>query len=222
MLKKIDLTSSVCMLVKEGLNYRFSHRSFQEYFAALYTCKLTDDVQQALLTEYFKSAHILSDMYLKLLFTMQPDKVNKIILSPGIEKIKENYNDEGFSIKFLKTLFNGIGCISFKSKKEPTIRLLIKNNYLCNILSVTCMLNNYKETNSTHINNNLLINEIDSLQKKSKKRYANFDEISHQLTSTLLEELKWIKNRIEFAILIFDKYKKEIDTTNIESILKSI
>ncbi len=219
---KIDLTSSVCMLVKEGLNYRFSHRSFQEYFAALYTCKLTDDVQQALLTEYFKSAHILSDMYLKLLFTMQPDKVNKIILSPGIEKIKENYNDEGFNIKFLKTLFNGIGCISFKSKKEPTIRLLIKNNYLCNILSVTCMLNNYKETNSTHINNNLLINEIDSLQKKSKKRYANFDEISPQLTSTLLEELKWIKNRIEFAILIFDKYKKEIDTTNIESILKSI
>lgn len=84
------------------------------------------------------------------------------------------------------------------------------------------MLNNYKETNSTHINNNLLINEIDSLQKKSKKRYANFDEISPQLTSTLLEELKWIKNRIEFAILIFDKYKKEIDTTNIESILKSI
>ena len=35
-----DLTQSVCMLVKEGGTYRFSHRSFQEYFAAWYTCKL--------------------------------------------------------------------------------------------------------------------------------------------------------------------------------------
>ena len=37
---KEDLTQSVCMLVKEGITYRFSHRSFQEYFAAWYTCKL--------------------------------------------------------------------------------------------------------------------------------------------------------------------------------------
>lgn len=29
-----DLVHSVCMLVKEGLEYRFSHRSFQEYFSA--------------------------------------------------------------------------------------------------------------------------------------------------------------------------------------------
>ena len=32
----IDLTNSVCMLIHDGLEYRFSHRSFQEYFAALY------------------------------------------------------------------------------------------------------------------------------------------------------------------------------------------
>ena len=40
-----DLTQSVCMLVKEGINYRFTHRSFQEYFAAWYTCKLVDKDQ---------------------------------------------------------------------------------------------------------------------------------------------------------------------------------
>ena len=38
-----DLVQHVCMLIKDGLVFRFSHRSFQEYFAALYTCKLTDD-----------------------------------------------------------------------------------------------------------------------------------------------------------------------------------
>ena len=44
-----DLIHAVCMLVKDGLYYTFSHRSFQEYFAALYTTKLLDDVQRRLI-----------------------------------------------------------------------------------------------------------------------------------------------------------------------------
>lgn len=31
-----DLTESVCVLIKDGLEYVFTHRSFQEYFAALF------------------------------------------------------------------------------------------------------------------------------------------------------------------------------------------
>lgn len=42
----IDLTNSVCMLIHDGLEYRFSHRSFQEYFAALYTVQLDDEQQK--------------------------------------------------------------------------------------------------------------------------------------------------------------------------------
>ena len=30
-----DLTNSVCMLIHEGLEFRFSHRSFQDFFGAL-------------------------------------------------------------------------------------------------------------------------------------------------------------------------------------------
>lgn len=62
-----DLTQSVCMLVKEGGTYRFSHRSFQEYFAAWYTCKLVDDVQAKLLLNWIQeSDSVFSDSY----FTM--------------------------------------------------------------------------------------------------------------------------------------------------------
>lgn len=62
-----DLTQSVCMLVKEGGAYRFSHRSFQEYFAAWYTCKLVDEVQAKLLLSWIQeSDSVLSDSY----FTM--------------------------------------------------------------------------------------------------------------------------------------------------------
>jgi predicted NACHT family NTPase len=42
-----DLLQHVCMLVKDGLSYRFVHRSFQEYFAAVYTTsRLIDDKQK--------------------------------------------------------------------------------------------------------------------------------------------------------------------------------
>ena len=30
-----DLINAVCLLIKDGLNYKFIHRSFQEYFVAL-------------------------------------------------------------------------------------------------------------------------------------------------------------------------------------------
>lgn len=81
-----DLTQSVCMLVKDGLVYHFSHRSFQEYFAAWYTCKLTDDIQAKLLTARIKeSESIFMDNYFSMLFNLQSEKVNKIILLPGIK-----------------------------------------------------------------------------------------------------------------------------------------
>ena len=41
-----DLRRAVCMIVKEGLIYRFAHRSFQSYFAAYYTASLPDERQK--------------------------------------------------------------------------------------------------------------------------------------------------------------------------------
>lgn len=44
-----DLTDAVCMISKDGLKYKYSHRSFQEYFAALYVSQLDDKIQSKLL-----------------------------------------------------------------------------------------------------------------------------------------------------------------------------
>lgn len=40
---KNDLTESTCMLALDGLSYTFSHRSFQEYFAAYFICRVKSD-----------------------------------------------------------------------------------------------------------------------------------------------------------------------------------
>lgn len=91
-----DLVHSVCMLVKEGLEYRFSHRSFQEYFSAWYTCKLPDTTQEKLLDRWLReSSTIQTDSYFYMLFDLQSEKVNSIILKPVMENIISLYEKEG-------------------------------------------------------------------------------------------------------------------------------
>ena len=46
-----DLMYSVCMILEDGLEYKFIHRSFQEYFAAIYIRNLSDEKQK----NFFKS-----------------------------------------------------------------------------------------------------------------------------------------------------------------------
>lgn len=64
-----DLTESLCMITYEGHRYRFAHRSFQTYFAAKYTCSLSDQQQKEFLTDKFHwdSNTYWEDNYLVLL-----------------------------------------------------------------------------------------------------------------------------------------------------------
>lgn len=41
-----DLVNSICVLYREGLNYKFTHRSFQEYFTAIFLKELSDQNMQ--------------------------------------------------------------------------------------------------------------------------------------------------------------------------------
>lgn len=55
-----DLVKVVCLIVREGDTYRFSHRSFQAYFAAVYVATLPDEQQKLL----FKT--LIKDFWIRL------------------------------------------------------------------------------------------------------------------------------------------------------------
>lgn len=71
-----DLRNVVCMIIKDGETYRFSHRSFQAYFAAYYTTHLTDEQQKQLFAQTL-SGHDLywaKRDYFTLLIQIEPDR----------------------------------------------------------------------------------------------------------------------------------------------------
>ena len=211
-----DLTTSVCMIVKEGLIYRFAHRSFQEYFAAWYTCKLTDDLQNRLITNWMReSDNAVQDSYLPMLFSMQADKVNTIIFAPVLKSIKNDLNKEGFSIAFLNKLCQGVNVQrSIREDEEGKkaryydLSLKIKDRLKCNVLKMTCKCNNYSYPSLAE----------ESIQKVGMDLYNNREHRSHFFTfeeailivgeTALLDALAWFNNHIQFSLDVLSSVEK--------------
>lgn len=224
-----DLTQSVCMLVKEGGTYRFSHRSFQEYFAAWYTCKLVDDVQTKLLLNWIQeSDSVFSDSYFTMLFDLQSEKVNKIILCPILKEVKKLYLQYGFSIDLLNILFKGMKFTKRLNGEEMrySTSLTIKNQYLCYGLMLNNRLNMFPYSDNNDKQEKQIFEKMEKyMVNKNHKRNARslsatFDEVLEVLKpEELLKHLEWFQNQIEFAIQIVEKYddrkisrKKKVST----------
>lgn len=74
-----DLRNVVCMIVEDGSTFKFSHRSFQTYFAAVYTVGLTDDQQKKLFEKIFGDPFLAvqHDEFFAILFQVEHDRFLK-------------------------------------------------------------------------------------------------------------------------------------------------
>ena len=98
-----DLCDVVCILVEEGDVYRFSHRSFQTYFAACYTSNfLTDEQQKKLfMKELSRRSYWNKSDYYELLEQIEPGRFEENALEDGLRAmdklLSESLNcDEDF------------------------------------------------------------------------------------------------------------------------------
>ena len=228
---KYDLIHSVCLLIKDGNKYRFSHRSFQEYFAAYYTCKLDDKIQQKLIKRSIESEErflLYSESYLTMLFELQSEKVNRIIICPILKEIKELYEKHGFSIELMEILYNSASFISPFDDDQVVLAVSENKNYFAPILNLNARLNkkpkNHFKPNAEELLYRVLeykgVNdsEIDALG-------ISFGELAEIVTEKrLLQEYDWVKDSIEFALKIIDKYEKpdSLKLNSVEDILADL
>ena len=87
-----DLQNAVCLIYLDGLKYIFTHRSFQEYFSAIYLRDLNDDSQQIVCQRLLKKnlISIHSDSVFSMLWDMNTERFNRNVVLPTLKEIKDN------------------------------------------------------------------------------------------------------------------------------------
>lgn len=107
----IDLVEAICILTLDGSEYKYQHRSFQEYFTAKFINNLTDeDQKEFLLTLLEEKSTTLTnvDEVLNMLFEMNSIKIEKNLIIPLLEELKNliYHSDQKTShFKYLNLMF---------------------------------------------------------------------------------------------------------------------
>ena len=91
-----DLENCLCVLYKEGNRYKFSHRSFQEYFVAYFLNIQTDSKMRDYSFHLIESGKFRTsaDSVFPMLEDMSTQRFNNNILIPLLDKFEESKSDE--------------------------------------------------------------------------------------------------------------------------------
>ena len=91
-----DLENCLCVLYKEGNRYKFSHRSFQEYFVAYFLNIQTDSKMRDYSFHLIESGKFSTsaDSVFPMLEDMSTQRFNNNILIPLLDKFEESKSDE--------------------------------------------------------------------------------------------------------------------------------
>ncbi|MBB3059502.1 NACHT domain-containing protein [Microbulbifer rhizosphaerae] len=106
-----DLLSAACLLIEDGLEISYSHRSFQEYFVALHILASPPELQEKLVNRYWKNS--LSDNVVNLLIEMNSELVERVLIVPKLTDLFEKIgvkNSVGIThtAKYIKIAYDKI------------------------------------------------------------------------------------------------------------------
>ncbi len=84
----LDLTDNLCIMYKEGEKYYFIHRSFQEYFSAVFFSNQMDD-QLERIGDFFEhqTKRMQGDRTFDMLYDMIPDRIDRYIFLPFLKDL---------------------------------------------------------------------------------------------------------------------------------------
>jgi hypothetical protein len=88
-----DLMRAFCMLLQDGTVYEYTHRSFQEYFAAYYLIAASEQNQLKLIQQFSKKAD--TDITLQLAYGMNPKLIEEKLIVPFLEDFKNRIGYKG-------------------------------------------------------------------------------------------------------------------------------
>lgn len=124
-----DSERAVCMIIKDGQDYKFVHRSFQEYFAALYLENLNDSIQKKIFKAWLDDdIRVIrsNNNFINTLIYRQQQRLFENLYFPIIEDFNQTYKNElnnnfedGYKIWF-DSILNSNKSIRFTSSNKFT------------------------------------------------------------------------------------------------------
>ena len=209
-----DLTNSVCMLIHEGLEFRFSHRSFQEYFAALYTVQLSDSQQKRFLKLWLQdNSYRSTSNYLDMLYELQPLRFVKNIISPAIRELQEKFKKNNESEEWLIGYLYEDVRIRKYANGEKRCAVTIKNFYYHDMIIRACSISElYNNSKQERMQRNKVREEklIKILEEYHASKPVRFEDIIRRgYTKEMLEALHWVIERYKFAVNYVDMVDKD-------------
>lgn len=117
-----DLIQAVCLLVRDGLEIAFSHRSFQEYFMVLYVSRINNPEKQKRFVEKY-CVGFRFDNIKTLLHEISPELVEKYFIIPTLQEFEETieYNDQVEDAQYKEFLTNMIRYVNLDSDEGVEI-----------------------------------------------------------------------------------------------------
>lgn len=120
-----DLIYSVCVLYNDGKNYKFTHRSFQEYFTSFYLKELSDEQQEKACLFLIENFGNKNDQVLNMLFDMAQERFEKNIIIPVLESLEKTMNtDDDKYYRYFKCI---VDKITFRLNKGE-LQLLLRTD----------------------------------------------------------------------------------------------
>lgn len=119
-----DLLISVCLLVRDGTRIEFSHRSFQEFFAASFISRL--ETENALMILDLASRRSDTDQVIELVRELNPRLVESLWIGPYLEQfdIEFSVDDHAKVVNFIH------GIVEYKINDQGDVLEFQKNRFL--------------------------------------------------------------------------------------------
>lgn len=133
-----DLVNSVCLLYKDGLNYKFAHRSFQEYFTAVFLKELSDQGMKKFGTRLARNdfARSMQDSVFTMLRDMSTQRFEQNILLPLLIETEDSCVGDKYDF-YYKVLSPKISFRLRPGKKQVGLYLAVP--YLINKTNIKVM-----------------------------------------------------------------------------------
>jgi len=102
-----DFCSNLCLLYKEGNRYHFTHRTFQEYFCALFFSR-QNPTFLAHLVRFFETRKSSTSKILAMLYDMIPERVEEIMFAPYLQEMYDDFDNKDGYWTFLERIYPSI------------------------------------------------------------------------------------------------------------------